>query len=136
MTWKCPNCWTEYEIDKKFSDALKNKKDCKFCVRKDPDVPTTAEMDGLLTVEDMRERDQVVLQCSSCGRWTQMTHKNSKLERVPCSAIIKGQVYVDGRNKTVPGCGKIAYDSTSMKSVRTYNKDTDNKRKISTKKRR
>lgn len=126
IKWKCPNCWTEYEIDSKFEAALKDKKDCKFCVRKDPNVPTTAEMDGLLTQEDMRMRDQVVVQCFQCSRWTQQTHGKPY---TPCTGIIKGQQYVDGRNKIVPGCGANNYDSTSMKSLRTYNKETDNKRK-------
>lgn len=126
MKWKCPNCWTEYEIDEKFAEALKNKENCKFCVRKNPNVPTTAEMDGLLTQEDMRMRDQVVVQCFQCARWTQQTYGTPY---TPCTAIIKGQVYIDGRNKAVPGCGALNYDSGSMKSLRTYNKDTDNKRK-------
>lgn len=126
IEWKCPNCWTKYQIDEKFSEALKDKKDCKFCVRKDPNVPTTAEMDGLLTQEDMRYRDQVVVQCIRCARWTQQTLRT---EYTPCASMIKGQPYVDDRNKIVPGCGATNYDSTSMKSLRTYNKDTDNKRK-------
>lgn len=126
IKWKCPNCWTEYEIDSKYETVLADKKDCKFCVRKDPNIPTTAEMDGLLTQEDMRMRDQVVIQCFQCSRWTQQTHGK---EYTPCTAIIEGKVYVDGRNKTVPGCGATNFDSTSMKSLRTYNKDTDNKRK-------
>ena len=65
ITWKCPNCWTEYEVDEKFEAALAGKKDCKFCVRKDPNVPTTAEMDGWKTIEEMRERDQVIIHAST-----------------------------------------------------------------------
>lgn len=126
IEWKCPNCWTEYEIDEKYAEILKEKKDCKFCVRKDPNIPTTAEMDGLLTQEDMRLSDQIVVQCFQCARWTQQTHGK---EYTPCTGIIQGQQYVDGRGKIVPGCGKTNYDSSSMKSLRTYNKDTDNKRK-------
>jgi len=110
ITWKCPNCWTEYEIDKKYEAALKNKKDCKFCVRKDPNIPTTAEMDGLETVEDMRNRNTVVFQCKNCNKWT--SHQNYKGEHVPCN-----------------NCGEINYDNTSIKSLRTYNPDTDNKRR-------
>jgi len=126
IKWKCPNCWTEYEIDEKFAEALKKKENCKFCVRRDPDVPTTAEMDGLLTQEDMRNRKQVVVQCFTCTRWTEQTNGS---EYTPCTGIIGGKQYVDGRNKIVPGCGGMDYDSTSMKSVRSYNRDTDNKRK-------
>lgn len=131
ITWKCPNCYTEYEVDKKFEAVLADKKDCKFCVRKDPNVPTTAEMDGLLTVEDMRERNQVVVQCFQCMRWTQQTHGT---DYTPCTGLVRGQQYVDGRGKVVPGCGAINYDSTSMKSLRTYNRDIDNKRKAKARK--
>lgn len=113
--WKCPNCWTEYEVDPKFEAVLKDKKDCKFCVRKDPNVPTTAEMDGLETIEDMRNRNTVVFQCKECKKWT--THYNwvpgEKNTHVPCS-----------------NCGSMVYDSTSIKSLRTYNPLTDNKRKV------
>lgn len=113
MLWKCPNCWTEYEIDEKFAEVLKEKKDCKFCVRKDPNIPTTAEMDGLYTVEDMRNRDTMVFQCMSCNKWT--AHKK----------------WVSGKSKHVPcgNCGEINYDPSSIKSIRCYNPDTDNKRR-------
>ncbi len=133
IKWKCPNCWTKYDVDEKFESALADKIDCKFCVRKDPNIRTTAEMDGYLTQKDMRERDQVVIQCFQCLRWTQQTHG---IPFTPCSAIIEGKVYIDGRNKAVPGCGALNYDSTSMKSLRTYNRDTDNKRKANAKRKK
>ena len=133
ITWKCPNCWTKYEVDEKFEAALAGKKDCKFCVRKDPNVPTTAEMDGWKTIEEMRERDQVVIQCFDCMRWTQQTY-GAKFG--PCTGKIRGQPYLDGRGKVVPGCGAKNYDSTSMKSLRTHNRDIDNKRKAEVKKKR
>ena len=126
MKWKCPNCWTQYEIDEKYAEVLKEKKDCKFCVRKDPNIPTTAEIDGLLTQEAMRERDQVVIQCMNCSRWTQQTLGQPY---TPCTGIINGKQYVDGRKKVIPGCGQTNYDLTSQKSKRTYNHGTDNKRK-------
>ena len=113
IKWKCPNCWTEYDVDAKFEEVLKDKKDCKFCVRKDPNVPTTAEMDGLLTVEDMRSRFRVVLQCINCNKWTEMKHAPGKTEMVDCS-----------------NCGRRAYDSSSIKSVRTYDPEKDNKRRV------
>jgi len=113
MMWKCPNCWTEYEIDAKFADALKEKKDCKFCVRKDPNIPTTAEMDGLLTQDDMRYRNIVVMQCVLCNKWTKMKHTPFNTETVDCH-----------------NCGARAYDSSSMKSLRTYDPDKDNKRRV------
>lgn len=126
IEWKCPYCWTKYQIDEKYAEALKSKKNCKFCVRKDPNVPTTAEMDGLLTQKDMRMRDQVVLQCFQCLRWTQQTLYS---EYTPCTGLVEGKPYVDGRGKAHSGCGGLNYDQTSLKSVRSYNKDTDNKRK-------
>lgn len=113
VVFKCPNCFTEYEIDAKYESVLKDKKDCKFCVRKDPNIPTTAEMDGLLTQEDMRNRHSVMFQCRSCKKWTR--HDN----------WITGQ-----NNKHKPcECGVTNYDQTSIKSVRSYNPLTDNKRK-------
>jgi phage FluMu protein Com len=112
IEWKCPYCYTIYEIESKFVEALKDKKNCKFCVRKDPNIPTTAEMDGLLTQEDMRERHTMVMQCSKCNKWTK--HKDYLINRksLPCS-----------------NCGEIAYDSSSMKSARAYDPIKDAKRK-------
>ncbi len=91
-----------------------------------PNIPTTAEMDGQLTQKDMRMRDQVIYQCFTCCRWTQ--HKQGE-PFTACTGLIEGQPYVDGRGKVQPGCGEKNYDRTSIKSVRSYNKDTDNKRK-------
>lgn len=112
MKWKCPNCWTEYDIDIKYKDVIADKKDCKFCVRKDPNIPTTAEMDGLTTPQEMRDRFSVKFQCRSCKKWT--THESYiiKREYVPCME-----------------CGSTNYDQSSMKSLRTYSPLTDNKRK-------
>lgn len=116
IAWKCPNCWTRYEIDQKYEKVLAQKKDCKFCVRKYPDIPTTAEMDGLLTVEDMRIRHDVVFQCMNCNKWTR--HSNWK----------QGEI---NAHKPCSNCGEIYYDPTSIKSWRTYNPDTDNKKRPS-----
>lgn len=115
MIWKCPNCYTEYKIDKKYAKLLEPKKDCKFCVRKHPNIPTTAEMDGLISIEDMRNRLQLVFQCVSCKKWTLHLHWNGK--HVPCS-----------------NCNAINYDPSSIKSYRTYNAVIDNKRKPKIKK--
>ncbi len=112
ITWKCPNCWTEYQIDKKFEAALKDKKDCKFCVRKDPNIPTTAEMDGLFTVEDMRNRFDLVFQCINDGKW-------------------KLHPSFDGKYKPCDTCGGTNYDSGGGKSYRSYNPLTDNKKRVS-----
>lgn len=112
IEWKCPNCWTTYEVDDKFSTVLKDKKDCKFCVRKDPNIPTTAEMNGLFTQEDMRNRHSVMFQCQKCNKWTKHTDYSLNHEHVPCF-----------------NCGEIAYDSGSIKSIRTYDPEKDAKRK-------
>ena len=119
--WKCPNCWTTYEVDEKFAKVLENKQDCKFCVRKDPNIPTTAEMDGLYTQDDMRYRNKVVFQCTKCNKWT--AHEN----------WVAG-----GNNKYLPcsNCGEKAYDHSSIKSFRTYNPDVDNKRRAAAKRKR
>lgn len=114
VIWKCPNCWTEYEVDKKFEEALKEKQDCKFCVRKDPNIPTTAEMDKLLTVEDMRGRFDMVFQCINDNKWK--LHPNFKGAYLPCDT-----------------CGDAQYDTGSGKSYRTYNPLTDNKKRVSAK---
>jgi hypothetical protein len=121
ITWKCPNCWTQYEIDERFAEALKDKQDCKFCVRKDPNVPTTAEVDGLLTIEDIRNRKQLVRQCTNCRAWTQM---ESGKEEPPCTGIVKG-----ARLPKFPGCGLIAYDIGSAKSLRCFNPLVDMKKR-------
>ena len=113
MTWKCPNCWTKYEIASKYADVLKSKKDCKFCVRKNPLIPTTAEMDKLFTQEDMRNRHTAILQCRKCRNWTIQIDYLINRTFIPCS-----------------GCGETGYDDESIKSLRTYNPDVDNKRKI------
>lgn len=78
-------------------------------------IPTTDEMDGLLTEEDIKNRHTVVYQCKLCRKWTK--HENhipgERNEHVPCE-----------------DCGEIHYDESSIKSWRTYNPLTDNKRKI------
>ena len=74
-------------------------------------VPTTFEMDGLYTEEDKKNRFSVVFQCRNCRKWVKHTDYLINREYVPCS------------------CGEISYDQSSMKSVRTHNPLTDNKRK-------
>lgn len=76
---------------------------------------TTDQMDGILTDEDKKNRHTVMFQCKNCRQWTR--HYNwvsgETNEHVPCS-----------------NCGEMNYDNSSIKSVRTYNPLTDNKRKI------
>lgn len=114
IEWKCPNCLTQYDVDDKYAQVLRDKKDCKFCVRKDPDIPTTAEMDGLKTVEDIRSRFDMVFQCINDNKWK--LHQN-----------------FDGTHKPCDNCGEINYDTAGGKSYRTYNPLTDNKKRVSAK---
>lgn len=78
-------------------------------------IPTTLEMDGFFTQEDIDNRHTVVFQCKNCRKWTK--HENwlpgEANRHIPCS-----------------GCGETKYDSSSIKSLRSYNPTTDNKRKI------
>lgn len=115
IKWNCPYCDTEYEVENKYADVVKDKERCKFCERKDPDVPTTAEMDGLLTQGDMRNRFKVMKQCKNCLKWTQ---QDTRKPDVPCH-----------------NCGAPdSYDIQSTKSLRTFDPAKDNKRKIKYKK--
>lgn len=77
-------------------------------------VPTTYEMDGLFTEEDIDNRYTVVFQCLDCKKWTQ--HENW---------------VTDENNTHIPcvHCGTTSYDGSSIKSLRTYNPLTDNKRR-------
>lgn len=72
-------------------------------------------MDGLFTEEDIKNRHNVMFQCKLCKKWTR--HDNwlpgESNKHIPCS-----------------GCGGMSYDGSSIKSLRTYNPLTDNKRKI------
>lgn len=74
---------------------------------------TTYEMDGLFTQEDIDNRYKVMRQCRDCKKWSQM-----QVDEHPKCAF----------------CGEINYDPLSTKSLRTYNPQTDNKRKPKVKK--
>lgn len=80
---------------------------------------TTDEMDGIFTEEDRKNKYTVMFQCAKCSKWTR--HENwipgEKNEHVPCT-----------------NCKEIHYDSGSIKSLRSYNPLTDNKRKVKIKK--
>lgn len=74
---------------------------------------TTLEMDGLFTEDDIKNIATVVYQCRSCKKWTRhYNHVTSHNSYVPCE-----------------NCGETNYDQSSIKSLRTYNQFTDNKRK-------
>lgn len=101
------------ERDNALREAVRKQQDlgyCKFCIRKDPNVPTTAEMDGLLTPEDMRKRFKIMIQCYGCSKWTQ---QDTRKPDNPC-----------------PGCGGTDFDRAGAKSVRTFRQMVDGKRKI------
>jgi len=81
-------------------------------------VISTHEIDGLLTKEDIDNKDTVVFQCRNCKKWTiHNNHRHLEEKYIPCT-----------------NCGKIDYDPTSLKSLRSYNPTTDNKRKPQVKK--
>lgn len=117
ITYTCPTCGTEYTVDSKYKEIVDRQLElgyCKFCHRKDPNVPTTAEMDGLLTPEDMRNRFKVMRQCFGCMKWTQ---QDTRKEGKPCH-----------------NCGGTEFDDSFAKSVRTFNPMTDGKRKVKSRK--
>lgn len=115
ITFKCSTCWTEYTVDEKFQAQVDKQLElgyCKFCRRKDPKVPTTAEMDKLFTVEDMRNRFKAMIQCISCSTWNEIDHGKNFLIKPPCT-----------------NCGEINYDGASIRSLRTWNPDTGKKKR-------
>lgn len=71
-------------------------------------IPTTFEMDGLLTDDDIANRFMIHRQCRDCGKWTKM----------------------DTRDKNVKcrECGGDDFDLQSTTSDRTFNPLT--KRKV------
>ena len=81
--------------------------------RHEQGIMTTFEMDELVTREDNLQKDYVVMQCANCNKWTKMKHGPLKTEIVECS-----------------NCGSKKYDSSSIKSIRTYDPIKDNNRRI------
>lgn len=65
-------------------------------------IPTTLEMDGLLTEEDARDRHFVMKPCISCGKYTK---QDMRTDNVPCQ-------YCGG------GMGK---NGSQWYSIRTFN---------------
>ena len=76
-------------------------------------IPTTDKMDGLFTAEDKANKHKVMMQCNSCGEWTQ---NEVWQPPAPCT-----------------GCGSKQYDPTSTISLRTFNPLTAKRRKIKSK---
>ena len=81
ISWTCPNCEESYGIDAKYSEVLKDKLDCKKCVRKDPDIRTTLEMDSIYTRQDMLDRFFIMKPCVDCGKFTKQDRRK---ENKPC----------------------------------------------------
>lgn len=75
--------------------------------------PTTEEMDGLITDEDKANKHKVMAQCKNCNKWTQQSIEDRSQPYRPCY-----------------NCGEVSYDIQSIKSLRTFNPLTDNKRKV------
>jgi len=69
-------------------------------------------MDKIITESDIKNKNTLVYQCRDCKNWTIHTDYLSNKEYIPC---IK--------------CGKIDYDQSSGKSLRSYNPFADKKRK-------
>ena len=117
IVYDCPNCLTHYvvwdssmppitaersndlwEVVRKQIDEVGS---CKRCVRKDPAVPTTLEMDGLFTEKDIKDRFTVMKPCIECGKYTA---QNIALDNKPCQYCK----------------GDMAISSTHWYSVRTW----------------
>lgn len=65
-------------------------------------IPTTLEMDGLISEKDIQDRHKIMFQCRPCTKWTlQSTLEKAKK---PCQY-----------------CGATDFDQTSGTSLRTYN---------------
>ena len=115
ITYDCPNCLEHYvlwdgvkpmSIQKQndLSEMVRKQYDeqgtCKLCTRKDPNIPTVLEMDGLLTQEDIRNRNNVYMKCGAEDAWKIIDIRDP--ERV------------------CPDCGG-KLDGGSIISVRTFN---------------
>ena len=75
-------------------------------------TPTTFEMDGLYTEEDIANRNKLMVQCRDCNKWTQQQRNDRHEPYKPCG-----------------NCGSKNYDIQSAKSLRSFNILTDSKRK-------
>lgn len=69
---------------------------------------TTLEIDGIYSQTDALSRHTIMRQCKTCKRWTKMNIEEFR----NCSS-----------------CNAINYDLQSTKSLRTFNFDTDSRRK-------
>lgn len=65
-------------------------------------VPTTFEMDGLFTEEDIANRFFVIRQCDDCNKFSKWDIRSPK-------------------NYTCAHCGSAKYDVKTQHSIRTHN---------------
>lgn len=88
VVYDCPNCNEHYVLwdssmppisaqkNNDLWEAVRKQYDevgsCKKCVRTDPNIPTTFEMDGLLTREDILNRNKVMLLCQTEAEWKEV----------------------------------------------------------------
>lgn len=73
-------------------------------------APTTLEMDGLYSREDIDNRYRVMSLCSLCNTWNELDTRESK--KAPCTS-----------------CGAASYDQRTTYSIRTWNRDMGKKKK-------
>lgn len=120
IVYDCPNCLSHYVLWDESMTPLSIEKennlvemvrkqidevgDCKKCTRKDPDIRTTLEMDGIFSLEDIRNRFFVMVPCLDC---LQFTKQDTREKFKPCEH-----------------CGSENHDpfSTDWSSIRTWSK--------------
>lgn len=118
ITYDCPYCLQHYVVwepskgaisdakYKAFQELVSRQEEigrCKHCKRQDPNIPTTLEMDGLFTEEDIKDRFFVMKPCIDCGKFTKQDTRKPD-ERCACG-------------------GEMTKNSTYYASLRTYRPD-------------
>lgn len=88
------------------------------------DGPTTAQMDGILTEQDERDRYKAYIQCRRCNGWT----------LVDGDAEMHTTIAGYSKNQVCEHCGAHDFDPTSTTSKRTWNPQTAKRRKPRVKK--
>lgn len=102
LTYTCPNCDTHYvvwdesmppismERHNDLSEYIRKQYDevgtCKFCVRKNPYIPTTAEVDGLLTSKDMKDRFYIMKPCLKNGHYNKQDTRQPDTPCIECGS--------------------------------------------------
>lgn len=120
ITYDCPYCLEHYVLwdssmppismakHNDLSEAVRKQYNevgtCKKCHRTDPNIPTTFEMDGLLTKEDILNRNKVYKYCSNGCKWQIVDYLDKKAN--------------------CPLCGQNSLLNSSLISIRTFNPAT------------